>query len=49
VLRVVFLRHSEPDYSFAEERRHIGHGLDLARLTENGIRLGESVSKLFEV
>jgi len=42
--RIVFLRHSEPDYSFVRERKYIGHGLDLAQLTENGIRLAENVS-----
>lgn len=41
---IVFLRHSEPDYSFARERKYIGHGLDLAQLTENGIRIAENVS-----
>ena len=42
--RIVFLRHSEPDYSFARERKYIGHGLDLAQLTESGIRVAENVS-----
>ena len=41
---IVFLRHSEPDYSFVRERKYIGHGLDLAQLTENGIRIAENVS-----
>jgi broad specificity phosphatase PhoE len=42
--RIVFLRHSEPDYSLVRKRKYIGHGLDLAPLTENGIKLAESVS-----
>ena len=42
--RIVFLRHSEPDYSSVRERKYIGHGLDLAHLTENGIKTAENVS-----
>lgn len=42
--RIVFLRHSEPDYSFVRERKYIGHGLDLAPLTENGIKIAEDIS-----
>ena len=42
--RIVFLRHSEPDYSFVRERNYIGHGVDLAQLTENGITIAENVS-----
>ena len=42
--RIVFLRHSEPDYSFVRERNYRGHGVDLAQLTENGIKLAENVS-----
>jgi len=42
--RIVFLRHSEPDYSLVRERKYIGHGLDLAQLTEDGIRIAENVS-----
>jgi len=44
VQRIVFLRHSEPDYSFVRERKYIGHGLDLAQLTENGIKIAENTS-----
>jgi len=44
VQTIVFLRHSEPDYSFVRERKYIGHGLDLAPLTENGIKIAENVS-----
>lgn len=42
--KVVFMRHSEPDYSFVEEKKYIGHGIDLAQLTENGIRIAEKAS-----
>ena len=42
--KIVFVRHSEPDYSFVEERNYIGHGIDLAQLTENGIKIAEKAS-----
>ncbi|KAI4452973.1 sugar kinase [Holotrichia oblita] len=42
--KVVFMRHSESDYSFVRERKYIGHGLDLAQLTENGIQIAENAS-----
>ncbi|MCL2605054.1 MAG: phosphoglycerate mutase family protein [Defluviitaleaceae bacterium] len=42
--KIVFVRHSEPDYSFVRERKYKGHGLDLAQLTENGIKIAENVS-----
>ena len=42
--RIVFMRHSEPDYSFVIERNYIGHGLDLAHLTEAGIALAKTAS-----
>jgi broad specificity phosphatase PhoE len=44
MLKIVFMRHSEHDYSFVTERKYIGHGLDLAQLTENGIQIAENVS-----
>lgn len=31
------IRHGKPDYSPCEERRYIGHGMDLAPLSEKGI------------
>lgn len=31
------VRHGEPDYSFCDERGYIGHGRDLAPLSEKGI------------
>lgn len=42
--KIVFMRHSEPDYSLVEERKYIGHGIDLAQLTENGIQIAEAAS-----
>lgn len=42
--KIVFMRHSEPDYSFVEGKKYIGHGIDLAQLTENGIRIAENSS-----
>ena len=44
MVKIVFMRHSEPDYSFVTARKYIGHGLDLGQLTENGIQLAEKVS-----
>ncbi|MBE5961789.1 MAG: histidine phosphatase family protein [Lachnospiraceae bacterium] len=44
MLKIVFMRHSEPDYSFVEERKFIRHGLDLAQLSENGIQIAERAS-----
>ena len=42
--KVILMRHSEPDYSFVEESKYRGHGLDLAQLTENGILIAEKAS-----
>lgn len=36
-MEVIFIRHGEPDYSEPEKRGFIGHGCDLAPLTEKGI------------
>ena len=43
-MKIVFIRHSEPDYSSVHAKKFIGHGMDLASLTENGIELVEKVS-----
>lgn len=43
--KIVFVRHSEPDYSFVEEKGFIGHGMDLAQLTENGLLIAERASQ----
>lgn len=42
--KIVFMRHSEPDYSFVEGKKYIGHGIDLAQLTEKGIQIAENAS-----
>ena len=42
--KIVFMRHSEPDYTFVEERKYIGHGKDLSQLTETGIQIAEKAS-----
>ena len=44
MVKIVFMRHSEPDYSFVRERKYIGHGLDLGQLTEKGIEMAEKAS-----
>jgi len=42
--KIVFMRHSEPDYTFVNERKYIGHGKDLSQLTELGIQIAEKAS-----
>lgn len=42
--KIFFMRHSEPVYSFVEERNYIEHGIDLCKLTENGIMIAENSS-----
>ena len=42
--RIVFIRHGEQDYSDVLSRKYIGHGVDLATLTENGIKMVEDIS-----
>ena len=44
MLRIVLMRHSEPDYSLVNAKKYIGHGKDLAQLTENGIQIAEKAS-----
>jgi len=44
MVKIVLIRHSEPDYSFAEENGYIGHGFDLSQLTDNGIAIAEKAS-----
>ena len=43
-MKIVFIRHGEPDFSFVGKKKYIGHGLDLAQLTENGIQITEKAS-----
>jgi len=35
-LKIYFVRHGEPDYGVIDERGYMGHGRDLAPLTEKG-------------
>ena len=44
-MKIVFIRHGEPDYTPCWERGFIGHGKDLACLTPEGIKQAEEVSK----
>ena len=44
MLKIVFMRHSEPDYSFVQAKGYIGHGNDLGQLTTEGIRIAEKAS-----
>lgn len=43
-MKIVFIRHGEPDKAEVEKRGFIGQGRDLAPLTEEGIRQAEEVS-----
>src|SRR4051812_3065826 len=42
--KIVLMRHSQQDYSHVFQRNYIGHGIDLAQLTEDGIVLAEKAS-----
>ena len=44
-MKIVFIRHGEPDYAPCEERGFIGQGRDLAPLTRAGMEQAENVSK----
>ena len=35
-MKIIFVRHGEPDYSELEERSYTGFGIDLAPLSEKG-------------
>ena len=35
-MKIVFIRHGEPDYSYVAYKGFIGHGIDLAHLTNEG-------------
>ena len=45
-MKVIFVRHGEPDYSEVEERSYTGFGLDLAPLSEQGRRQAQDASIL---
>ena len=42
-MKVIFVRHGEPDYSELEERSYTGFGLDLAPLSERGRRQSQEL------
>lgn len=44
-MKVVLVRHGEPDYTLVTERGFKGHGRDLAQLTEEGIGQAIRVSR----
>jgi len=44
MLKIIFMRHSETDYSFVEAKGYIGHGCNLGQLTDNGILIAEKAS-----
>ena len=35
-MKIIFVRHGEPDYRVLEERSYTGFGMDLAPLSEKG-------------
>lgn len=44
-MKIVFIRHGEPDYTGVTNRKFIGHGMDLAPLTEEGKKQAQMVSQ----
>ena len=44
-MKIVFIRHGEPDFNEVDSREFIGQGRELASLTQNGIKQAEDVSK----
>lgn len=44
-MQIVFIRHGKTDYAPCDKRGFIGHGRDLAALSQNGIEQAERVSK----
>ena len=45
MMDLLLVRHGEPDYSDIDERGYIGHGRDLAKLTEKGVRQAERAAE----
>lgn len=43
-MKLILIRHAEPDYSDVLDRNFIGQGLDFGHLSETGIRQAEAVS-----
>ena len=43
-MKIIFVRHGEPDYSELEERSYTGFGIDLAPLSEKGRQQAQKLS-----
>jgi broad specificity phosphatase PhoE len=43
-MNIIFIRHGEPNYTPCDERGFIGHGRDLAPLTDLGVEQAEKVA-----
>ena len=46
-MKIIFVRHGEPDYRVLEERSYTGFGMDLAPLSEKGWQQAQELSKKF--
>ena len=44
-MKIIFVRHGEPDYHELEERSYTGFGIDLAPLSEKGRQQAQELSK----
>ena len=44
-MKIIFVRHGEPDYCELEERSYTGFGIDLAPLSEKGRQQAQKLSK----
>lgn len=44
-MKIIFVRHGEPDYTLCEERGFIGHGIDMAPLSEKGVNQAKAAAK----
>ena len=44
-MKIIFIRHGEPDYRELEERSYTGFGIDLASLSEKGRQQAQELSK----
>ena len=43
-MKIIFVRHGEPDYSELEERSYTGFGIDLGPLSEKGRQQAQKLS-----
>ena len=44
-MKIIFVRHGEPDYRELEERSYTGFGIDLAPLSEKGRQQAQDFAK----